>query len=139
MLEPPVARRVPTTRTHHGHTVTDDYEWLRDKESPETLAYLEAENAYTAERTAHLAGLRDAIFAEIKGRTQETDLSVPYRIGDWWYYGRSEEGRQYGVSCRCPAAGPDDWTPPTLDPAVPVPGEQVLLDVDALAEGHEFF
>jgi oligopeptidase B len=135
----PVARRVPFERTHHGDTFVDDYEWLRDKESPETLAYLEAENAYTESRTAHLAGLRQQIFDEIKSRTKETDLSVPARIGDYWYYSRSIEGRQYGVSCRCPVDGPDDWTPPRLDAEVDVPGEQVLLDVNELAEGHEFF
>src|SRR3954463_12989892 len=111
---PPVARRVPTERTHHGDTVVDDYEWLRDSEAPETLAYLEAENAWTEHRTAHLHGLREQIFAEappprggggqifaeVRAHPQETDLSVPYRIGDWWYYGRSHEDKQYGASCR---------------------------------------
>jgi oligopeptidase B len=135
----PVARRVPHERTHHGHTFVDDYEWLRDKESPEVLAHLEAENAWTQERTAHLADLREAIFGEIKARTKETDLSVPQRVGDWWYYGRSIEGKQYGVSCRCPVAGPDDWAPPQLDAETEVPGEQVLLDLNELAEGHSFF
>lgn len=134
----PLARRVPHERVHHGDTVLDEYEWLRDKESPETLAYLEAENAYTEARTAHLAPLREEIFEEIKRRTQETDLSVPNRVGDWWYYARTVEGQQYGLSCRCPVADADDWTPPTLDPAVPVPGEQILLDLNELAEGHDF-
>ncbi|NUR10211.1 MAG: S9 family peptidase [Nocardioidaceae bacterium] len=136
---PPVARREPVERTHHGDTVVDHYEWLRDKESPDTLAYLEAENAWTRARTAHLDDLAETVFGEIKSRTQETDLSVPYRIGDWWYYGRSHEGKQYGASCRCPATGPDDWSPPRLSADVDVPGEEVLLDVDALAEGHDFF
>src|SRR4051794_31053621 len=137
--EPPVARRVPAERTHHGDTFVDDYEWLRDKDSPETVGYLEAENAWTEARTAHLADLRETIFEEIRARTQETDLSVPYRIGDWWYYGRSHEDKQYGASCRCPVAGPDDWTPPKLHAHVEIPGEQVLVDADALAQGHEFF
>ncbi len=136
---PPQARRVPTERTHHGDTVVDDYEWLRDKEAPETTAYLEAENAWADHRTEHLAGLREAIFEEIRGRTRETDLSVPYRMGDWWYYGRSHEDKQYGASCRCPVSGPDDWTPPQLEVDVAIPGEQVLVDADELAEGHEFF
>ena len=138
----PVAKKVPTERTHHGETFVDDYEWLRDKESPDTLAYLTAENDYTAARTAHLEGLREAIFGEIKARTQETDLSVPSRIGGYWYYGRSVEGQQYGISCRCPAGdtgGLDDWTPPSLTADEEVPGEEVLLDVNALAEGHDFF
>jgi oligopeptidase B len=137
--QPPQARRVPTERTHHGRTFVDDYEWLRDKESPDTVAHLEAENAWTEQRTAHLAGLREAIFDEIRSRTQETDLSVPYRMGEWWYYGRSHEDKQYGSSCRCPVQGPDDWTPPQLSPDVEVPGEQVLVDADELARGHEFF
>ncbi len=136
---PPVAPTVPTERTHHGDTVVDEYEWLRDKESPQVLAHLEAENAYTRERTAHLEGLRERIFTEIKERTQETDLSVPVRIGGWWYYGRTVEGQQYGLSCRCPVADPDDWTPPALVPGEDVPGEQVLIDANELAEGHDFF
>ncbi|MFP5291229.1 MAG: oligopeptidase B, partial [Actinomycetes bacterium] len=135
----PVPRRVPTERTHHGHTFVDDYEWLRDKESPDVLAHLEAENAWTKERTAHLEELRAAVFGEIKARTKETDLSVPQRVGDWWYYGRTVEGKQYGVSCRCPVEGPDDWDPPQLDAETDVPGEQVLLDLNELAEGHSFF
>jgi oligopeptidase B len=130
---------VPTERVRHGDTVVDEYEWLRDSESPQTLAYLEAENAYTEARTAHLADLREAIFSEIRAHTLETDLSVPSRIGDWWYYGRTHEDRQYGTSCRCPVRGPDDWTPPVLDAEADIPGEQVLLDANELAEGHDFF
>jgi oligopeptidase B len=136
---PPAAKQEPFERTHHGDSVVDPYEWLRDKESPDTLAYLEAENAWTRARTAHLDDLSEQIYGEIKARTLETDLSVPYRMGEWWYYSRSEEGKQYGASCRCPARGPDDWTPPTLVAHEPVPGEQVLVDADALAEGHDFF
>ncbi|MFS0733431.1 S9 family peptidase [Microbacterium sp. 1P10UB] len=135
----PVARRVPTIRTHHGDTVEDSYEWLRDKDDAGVIAHLEAENAYTKERTAHLAGLRESIFAEIKGRTLETDLSVPSRRGDWWYYGRTVEGQQYGIQCRAPISAPDDWTPPELSPEVAVPGEQVLFDGNAEAKGLEFF
>src|SRR3954453_14899041 len=137
--QPPTAQRVPTKRTHHGDTVVDEYEWLRDKDSPHTLTYLEAENAYTEATTAHLSQLRERIFTEIRSRTKETDLSVPYRLGDWWYYGRTFEDKQYGVSCRCPAKGPDDWTPPRLEADVDVPGEEVLVDANVLAEGHEFF
>lgn len=134
----PIADRRPFVRTHHGDAVDDPYEWLREKESPEVLAHLEAENAFTDAETAHLAPLRERLFQEIKGRVQETDLSVPTRRGDWWYYSRTEEGSQYGIHCRA-AALPDDWTPPTLEPGVPVPGEVVLLDANVEAEGHEFF
>ncbi len=138
-LQPPAAERRPTERTHHGDVVVDDYEWLRDKESPDVVAHLEAENAYTESRTAHLADLREAIFSEIKGRTLETDLSVPVRRGEWWYYGRTQEGKQYGLSCRCPVADPEDWLPPAVSPDEPVEGEQVLLDANELAEGHDYF
>lgn len=143
-VAPPVAERRPTSTEIHGRTRTDDYEWLRDKDSAEVIAHLEAENAYTQERTAHLADLRQAIFDEIKARTRETDLSVPTRNRGYWYYGRSFEGKEYGASCRVPVADPDDWTPPKpaedTSPDLPaLPGEQVLLDLDALADGHEFF
>ncbi len=129
----------PTVRLHHGDAVTDPYEWLRAKEDPEVIAHLEAENAYTEQRTAHLADLRERIFSEIKARTLETDLSVPSRRGGWWYYSRSVEGQQYGIQCRAPLSDENDWTPPSLDPAQPVPGEQVLLDANREAEGQEFF
>ncbi len=138
-LSPPVAKQVPTERTHHGDTVVDQYEWLRAKDDPEVVAYLEAENAYAKQETAHLEGLRQAIFDEIKSRTLETDLSVPTRRGSWWYYSRTIEGKQYAVHCRCPIADATDWTPPSLEPGVDIDGEQVLLDNNAEAEGHEFF
>ncbi len=136
---PPVADRRPVARTHHGDTFEDPYEWLRAKDDAEVVAHLDAENAYTVARTAHLSRLRDAIFGEIKGRTLETDLSVPARRGDWWYYGRTVAGAQYGIQCRAPLDSPDDWTPPTLSPDRPVPGEQVLLDANVEAEGTDFF
>ncbi|MBJ8344571.1 S9 family peptidase [Antrihabitans sp. YC2-6] len=138
-LTAPVAKKVPFERTHHGDTFVDEYEWLREKEDAEVVAYLEAENAYTDQQTSDLAPLREQIFAEIKRRTQETDLSVPTRMGSFWYYSRSFEGKQYGVHCRCPISGPDDWTPPSLTADTDVPNEQILLDSNELAEGHDFF
>ncbi len=140
----PTAKKVPQTSTHHGDTFVDDYEWLRAKEDPEVIAYLEAENAFTEARTAHLADLRQQLFDEIKARTRETDLSIPYRIRNHWYYSRSFAGKEYGASCRVPVTSPDDWTPPkpaeNCAPDQPaLPGEQVLLDLNALAEGHDFF
>ena len=135
----PIAKKVPFARTHHGDTFVDEYEWLRDKDDAEVVAYLEAENAYTDEQTKHLQPLREQIFAEIKARTQETDLSVPTRMGEFWYYSRSFEGKQYGVHCRCPISGPEDWTPPELTASLAVPNEQILLDSNVLADGHEFF
>lgn len=138
---PSTARR-PQSREHHGDIVTDYYEWLRDKDDPAVITHLEAENAYTDERTAHLAGLRQRLFDEIRSRTLETDLSVPARQGEWWYYGRTVEGSEYGLQCRAPlttSEGLASWTPPELDPDRPVPGEQVLLDGNAEAAGHDFF
>ena len=134
---PPVAAQKPWTRTHHGEDVADPYEWLRDGEDPEVLAHLEAENAYAEATTAHLAPLRQRLFDEIRSRTLETDLSVPVASGDWWYYARTVEGSQYAIQCRAPLT--DRTTVPELDPSQPLPGEVVLLDGNALAQGHEFF
>jgi oligopeptidase B len=136
---PPVAKRVESRREFHGDVFVDPYEWLRDKSSPEVIAHLEAENHYAERTTAHLDPLRQQIFDEIKARTKETDLSVPIRRGDWWYYARSFEGKQYGVQCRCPVIDPADWHPPTFDEHTEIPGEQVLLDENVEAEGHDFF
>ncbi|WP_163506966.1 S9 family peptidase [Fodinicola acaciae] len=132
-VPPPVAKRVPSTRTHHGDTVIDEYAWLAAKDDPDTLAYLHAENAYAEQLTAGLADLRERIFTEIKDRTQETDLSVPARKGDWWYYSRTVEGQQYSIHCRAAVTGDE---PPATGEAVD--GEQVLLDENELAEGHDF-
>jgi oligopeptidase B len=126
---PPLAAQKPHTLTGAGgHQRQDPYYWLRDREDPEVIAYLEAENAWTEARTAHLAGLREEIFNEIKGRIKQDDSSVPARKGDWYYYTRYEKGQQYPLHCR-KAAGADG---PTGD-------EQIMLDVNQLAEGHEFF
>ena len=103
-VEKPVAKTVPTNASHHGDTVVDEYAWLADKEDPDTVAYLKAENDYTEAATAHLAKLRDTLFGEIKTRTKETDLSVPSRKGAYWYYTRTVEGQQYGIHCRVAAA-----------------------------------
>ncbi|GMA24060.1 protease [Luteimicrobium album] len=104
------------------------------------IAYLEAENAYTQDATAHLAPLRSRLFEEIRSRTQETDLSVPVREGGYWYVTRTVEGKQYPVHVRVPVTDEDDWTPPALpDGGSALPGEQLLLDQNAEAEGHDFF
>jgi oligopeptidase B len=136
--QPPTARRIPTQRTHHGDTIVDDYAWLADKVNPETIAYLAAENTFTEAMTAGQASLREQIFAEIKGRTQETDLSVPVRKGGWWYYTRTVAGKQYAVHCRR-AVHADDTGPPRTDDGAPLPGEEILLDGNALAGESPFF
>ncbi|GGV23754.1 S9 family peptidase [Paenarthrobacter nicotinovorans] len=141
--EPPVAKRVPTRREHHGDVFVDQYEWLRDKESPEVVEHLKAENAYQEAVTAHQEPLREAMFQEIKGRTQETDLSVPSRKDGWWYYSRSVEGKEYSIQCRVLARNTGDpvadWTPPAVEAGVELPGEEVLLDGNIEAEGQPFF
>jgi oligopeptidase B len=135
---PPIAKRVPVERTHHGDTVIDDYGWLATKDDPDTIAYLTDENAFTEVRTAHLADLREAIFGEIKSRTKETDLSLPIRKGGYWYYMRTVEGKQYGIHCRrVMAAGEVD--PPSTEDGSPLEGEEVLLDGNLEAGDSEFF
>jgi oligopeptidase B len=135
---PPIAKRAPVERTHHGDTVIDEYAWLADKTNPETIAYLTAENAYTEAVTSHLAPVRATVFEEIKNRTKETDLSVPIRKGQHWYYSRTEEGKQYRIHCRR-LAGAADEAPPIPTDGQPLEGEEVLLDENDLAAGHDFF
>lgn len=136
-VTPPIAPKVPTTRIHHGHEFVDNYEWLRDKESEQVISHLKAENEYTDAITAEQEQLRDDIFNEIKSRTQETDLSVPSRKGDWWYYTRTVEGGQHAAFYRVAADG--GWTPPVIEPGVEFEGEELLLDGNAEAEGQPFF
>jgi oligopeptidase B len=137
-IQPPAARRVPAERTHHGDTFIDEYAWLAAKDDPETISFLESENAFTAGLTDDQAGLREAIFSEIKARTKETDLSVPRRKGDWWYYTRTVEGQQYAVHCRR-AVRPGETGPPMSEDGAPLDDEEVLLDGNELAAGSEFF
>ena len=134
---PPTVRQEPRERLRHGDTVTDEFAWLLNKEDPGTVAYLEAENAWTERATAHLAGLRDQIFGEIKGRTQETDLTVPIHKSGYWYYSRTVEGKQYPIRCRIPVR-PGETDPPKPEEQ-PQPGEEVLLDGNVIAEGKDFF
>lgn len=133
----PVAARQPKPRIHHGHEFDDPYEWLREKENPAVIAHLNAENDWYRARTSHLSGLTDEVFAEIKEHTKESDLTVPVRRGKHWYYSRSIEGKDYGVSCRAPIRSEDDWTPPATDE--PIAGEEVFFDQNVEAEGEEFF
>lgn len=139
-LPSPVATKHPHQRVHHGYTFVDNYEWLRDKDNPETLSYLEQENAYTAQETQNLNTLQDNIYTEIKSRTKETDMSVPVRAGKYWYYGRTEEGKSYGYSCRIPVAeGSDAWVPPSILEGAAAENEEIILDANELAKGFEFF
>lgn len=138
MTQPPIAKRIPFSRTHHGDTIVDDYAWLEQKDDPEVTAHLTAENEHTEKTNAHLAGLRETLFQEIKSRTQETDLSVPVRKGGYWYYTRTQEGKQYSIYCRRPVLEGETAPPIPVDGA-PLAGEEILIDGNKLAEGHEFF
>jgi len=126
---PPQARREPTPTTLHGQTLEDDYRWMRDKSSPETLSYLEAENAYTDALMKVTEPLQKKLYEEMLSHIKETDVSVPYRDRGWFYYVRTVEGSQYPIHCRRLATGAkfDDSQP-----------EVVLLDVNKLAEGQAF-
>ncbi|WP_229022939.1 S9 family peptidase [Actinomarinicola tropica] len=139
---PPRPEPRPVERTHHGDTVVDPYSWLREKDDPAVVAHLEAENAHTEAATSHLSELREQLFEEIKGRVQETDLTVPVRSGPWWYFARTTEGSQYAVHCRVPARGERltlDEAPPTIEPGITAPDEQVLLDENILAGTSDYF
>ena len=128
---PPVAAKAAWSETRHGEAVTDDYRWMHKKEKPEVIAHLHAENAYTEAMTADIAPLSDKLYAEIKGRMQEVDLSVPTRRGDYFYYTRFEAGKQYPINARRRADARmayDDKAP-----------EEVLLDQNVLAASHKFF
>ncbi len=122
--QPPAPTKVPRTTTIHGYTLVDDYFWMREKGNPEVITHLEAENAYTEQVMAHTKGLQETLYREILGRIKQTDLSVPSRIGEYFYYSRTEEGKQYPYMCRRKGS-------------MEAP-EEVLLDLNALAEGHKY-
>jgi len=126
---PPIARKQHKETALHGAILVDDYAWLRDKEKPEVTAYLDAENEYAAAVMAPLDGLREDLYQEMLSHMKQTDVSVPFRDGDWWYYTRTEEGLQYAIHCRTHGS-------PNATEDTP---EQVILDGNKLAEGHVFF
>ncbi|MFL5496699.1 MAG: S9 family peptidase [Gemmatimonadales bacterium] len=124
-LLPPVAQAVPRMETVHGEVRVDEYFWLRNRRDPEVIAYLEAENRYTEEVMRHTEPLQERLFREMRGRIKETDLSVPERLDGWLYYSRTMEGAQYPIFCRHPVGDES--------------AEEVLLDLNPLAEGHAYF
>jgi len=129
-IQPPVTRKVPTSTTLHGHTLHDDYAWLREKTSPEVIAYLEAENAYTESVMAPTTELQNQLYGEMLSHIQETDQSVPYRLGNWFYYSRTVEGLQYPIQCRKAPAANGEYASDAV--------EQIVLDVNELAKGESF-
>ncbi|MFZ6816709.1 S9 family peptidase [Undibacterium sp. Ji22W] len=128
---PPIAAKAAWSEVRHGETVTDDYRWLQKKEDPKVIEYLNAENAYTEAMTTGVQALADKLFAETKGRMKETDLSVPVRRGKYYYYSRTEAGKQYGINCRRLADAQMNYD----DKAA----EEILLDQNELAKGQKFF
>src|ERR1700684_4178805 len=137
----PSAPRVPQRPhpiTRHGDTRVDPYYWLMDRDDDEVLDHLRAENDYLTQELAPLKPLEDELFNEIKNRIEETDISVPVRKGAWWYFDRTREGLSYPISARVPAVG-DDLTPPVIDPATTLEGEQVILDENVEAGSSENF
>ena len=121
---PPVAPRVEHREVRHGATVMDDYFWLREKSNPKVTAYLEAENVYTAGMTKDLQPFSDALYKEMLGRINQTDLSVPASRRGYLYYSRTEEGKQYPIQCRRKG---------TMEAP-----EEVLLDLNELGKGKKF-
>ena len=122
---PPIATIRPHEMTMHGHTRTDNYYWLNERENPEVLAYLEAENAYADACLKHTEPLQEQLFKEITGRIKQDDNSVPIKIRDYYHYTRYEEGKEYPLYCR---------KLHSLDAE-----EEIILDCNQLAEGHAFF
>jgi len=122
---PPIAKTAPTSATLPGDLRTDEYSWLRDRTDPEVIAYLEAENAYTAAMMRHTEPLQQALYDEMLARIKEDDTDVPVRRDAWLYYSRTEQGKAYPIYCRRPDAEGS--------------AEQVIFDQNAAAEGHAFY
>ncbi len=122
--QPPVAPVIGHRETRYGTTVVDNYFWLREKSNPEVIKYLEKENAYTEAMTKPLKPFEDVIYSEMLSHIKQTDLSVPVRRGDYYYYSRTEEGKQYPIQCRKKGS---------LEAK-----EEVLLDPNELGQGRKF-
>lgn len=121
--KPPVAKKQPKVTKIHDVTLTDDYFWLRDKPNPDVKTYLEAENEYTSAVMKPTLPLQEALYKEMLGHIKETDMGVPYKEGDFYYYARTEQGKQYPIFCR--KQGKDG-------------SEQIILDQNKLAENERF-
>ncbi|MDQ3713497.1 MAG: S9 family peptidase [Acidobacteriota bacterium] len=124
-MKPPVPRKETKVTKIHGYELKDDYFWLRDKKNPEVIKYLEAENVYTESYMKPHLPFAENLYKEMLGRIKQTDLSVPYRFGDYWYYSKTETGKQYPMFYRSKKQNGDD--------------EQLLLDQNELAKGFKFY
>jgi oligopeptidase B len=123
-MSSPTAKKIPRKISAHGIERVDHYYWFRDRDNPKVAAYLEAENAYTKSMMAHTAPLQQTLYEELVGRIKETDVSAPVAFGDYFYYVRTEEGKQYSIHCRRGR---------TVDAQ-----EEVILDENELAKGHAY-
>ena len=121
----PLVKAVPKELKKHSHVRVDNYYWLREREDPEVMDFLKGENEYTKAVMAHTEDLEKTLFQEIKGRIKQTDMSVPYRLDDYFYYSRYEEGKEYPIYARKKGS---------LDAP-----KEIIIDANVLAEGHEFF
>ena len=121
---PPIAKKVPHETEINGHKMIDNYYWLREKSNPEVRAYLEKENAYTDAVMKPTEPLQKKLYDEMLSRVKETDVEVPYKEGDYFYYVRTEAGKQYQIRCRKKAS---------MDAP-----EEVLLDINQMAQGKPF-
>ncbi len=127
-MKPPIAKKVPKVLKIHGYEITDNYAWLRDrneKKDPEVIKYLEDNNKYTESFMGKHQPFVDALYKEMLGRIKQTDQSVPYKLGDYWYFTKTEEGKQYPTYLRGKSKDGSDAV--------------VLLDQNAMAEGHKYF
>lgn len=124
-LMPPIAKKIPKELTIHNHTRIDNYYWLNDRKNPEVIKYLNDENDYTDKMLSHTKNLQKTLFNEIKGRMKQTDISVPFKDNDYYYYSRFEEGKEYPIYCRKNSS---------LEAK-----EEVLINVNDLAKGHDYY
>jgi oligopeptidase B len=124
-MQPPIAQQKSHELTKHDITRIDNYYWLNERENPDVIAYLEAENAYTDAALAHTNDLQQELYDEMLGRIQQTDISVPFKRNGYYYYTRYEEGKEYPIYCR--KKGSQDAE------------EEIMLNGNEMAEGYAYF
>ena len=124
-MKAPIAEKIKKELTIHGDSRIDNYYWLKERENPNVLEYLKAENAYTNAVLAHTEKLQEKIYNEIVGRIEQTDMSVPYFFNEYYYYNRFEEGKEYPIYCRKKGSMEAE--------------EEIMLNVNEMAEGYEYF
>ena len=134
----PRAPRIPFQHQYHDESIDDPYHWMCNRDDPRVREYLEAENTYTEATLAHVKAFEHRLFEEMKGRIQETDRTAPYPYGRWAYYSRTLEGAEYRIHCRMPRAALDPDVVADNREGSPFPGEEILLDVNRLAEGKSY-